>query len=234
MRRPSELRLRSAAVLLALAAHACAQAQVSGSVALVSDYQYHGVSLSQGAPVPQLTVVYDNPAGWYVAAFASRIRVLYVPRADVKYAAHAGYARRLASGLSWEAGVSTNTYPDWSSRNYREVFGGLAGERVNGRLSYAPNYLGLDVATLYAEVNASHPLRGNLSLFGHLGYMASLGGGEASVRRADGRVGLGLNVQAWQFQLAVTGAQRRRAALQPYEAPGRQARTVVLNVVRRF
>ena len=233
MRRTGEAGLRSAALLLALAAHACAQAQVSGSVALVSDYQYRGVSLSEGKSVPQLTLVYDDPAGWYVAGFASRMRLHYVPSADLQYVGYAGYSRRLASGLSWEGGVAAYAYPDWASGNYREVFAGLTGERVSGKLSYSPNFLGLNSATLYAEINASYPLRANVSLFGHAGYQASLGG-DASIRRADGRVGLGLHVQAWQFQLAFSGAQQRDAASRTYRTKNELARSLILNVVRRF
>jgi uncharacterized protein (TIGR02001 family) len=219
-----------------LALHACAQAQVSGSVALVSDYQYRGVSHTSGAAAPQLTLAYDHPDGWYVAGFASRIRPRYAPSTAAQYIGYAGFARRLASGRSWEAGVASYALPASSELNYREVFGGLASERVSARLSYSPSYLGTGTSTAYAEVNASHPLRENLRLFAHGGYLASLdeAWGTWPVRRADARIGLGLDLREWQVQLSWNHAHRRRGERPDYAAAGSGAKDVVLSIARRF
>jgi uncharacterized protein (TIGR02001 family) len=216
--------LRSAlASVLVLAAHAQATAQVSGSVAIVSDYVYRGISLSEGKAAPQLTLVYDHPDGWYLAGFVSNSR-----RSGAQYI---GYAQRLSLGSSWEAGVSNHAASDM---NFQEVFAGLAGERVSARVSYAPNYLGQGVRTVYGEVNASLRLGDKLNLFGHAGYFASLsdGWGKAPIRRADARIGLGFNLESWEFQLAWAGAHQRRAASAPYAVQGSDS--VVLNVMRRF
>lgn len=235
MRRLDPARLPVAA-LLALGFHACAQAQVSGSVALVSDYQYRGFSLGGGAPAPQLTLAYDHPDGWYVAGFASRIRPRYAPSTSVLYAAYAGFARRLASGRSWEAGVATYAYPAASDLNYQEVFAGLASDKISGRLSYSSSYLGTGASTAYAEVNASHPLRENLRLFAHAGYLASLD--EAwngqPVRLLDTRIGLGLDLRSWQLQLSWNRAFQRRPARPGHALAGSSSKSVVLNIVRRF
>lgn len=222
------------AALLAL--HACAQAQVSGSVALVSDYQYRGVSLSRGTAAPQLTLAYDHPDGWYVAGFAARIRSRYAPSTQAQYIGYAGFARRLASGRSWEAGVASHATPASPELNYREVFGGLASERVSARLSYSSSYLGTGTSTAYAEINASHPLRENLRLFVHGGYLASLdeARGAWPLRRADARIGLGLDLQSWQIQLSWNHARRWRAERADYAVTGSGAKDVVLGIARRF
>lgn len=226
---------RAAPVLLALAVCGPAAAQVSGSVALVSDYLYRGVSLSKGESAPQLTLVYDNPDGWYLAAFASRIRQNGSGWSR-QFIGYAGYARRLASGRSWEVGASSYAFPDASGQNFRELFAGLASERVGARVSYAPNYLGQGARTVYAELNASHGLRENLNLFVHAGYFGSLKEGWARppIRRADVRVGLGLGRENWEFQLAWAGAHQRRVAGPDYPAGRSGDDSLVLNIMRRF
>ena len=227
---------QAAAGLLALAAHAPGAAQVSGSVALVSDYLYRGVTFSQGKPAPQLTLVYDNPDGWYLAGFVSRFQLQYDRASLAQYVAYAGYAQRLASGTTWEAGVASYAMPAASGLNYQEVYAGLASERVSAKLSYCPDYLGLGMRTLYAETAASAPLGETLNLFAHAGYYRSLGDswGNAPLRRADARAGVGLSVHDWQLQLAWAGVHQWRSDTQPYAARPRRPDSVVLNIARRF
>ena len=71
--------LRGAVALWTLLCASEACAQVSGSVTLVSDYRYRGISLSDGRPTAQLSVAYDRPDGWYMGAFASRVRLRPAP-----------------------------------------------------------------------------------------------------------------------------------------------------------
>ena len=60
-----------AVTLFALHAVTDVSARVSGSVAVVSDYLFRGVSLSEGRPAAQLNVNYDDASGWYAGGFAS-------------------------------------------------------------------------------------------------------------------------------------------------------------------
>ena len=48
--------------LLSLAANA--SGEVSGTVTVVSDYRYRGVSLSDNEPAVQLGIAYDEARGW--------------------------------------------------------------------------------------------------------------------------------------------------------------------------
>lgn len=224
--------LPGASFLLALALHA--QAQVSGSAAIVSDYQYRGVTLSKGAPVPQLTLVYDHPDGWYVGGFASRIKLRSNAGNAVEYIGYAGYARRLASGRSWEAGVSSHVYAGASGMNFREGFAGVASDRLSARVSYAPDYLGLGSRTLYVEVNGSHPLREELNLFAHAGFLGSLAGSAGTIRRSDARIGLATRFNGWECQLAWTASHENGMGRPAYTAQGWDSDKLVLTLMRRF
>ena len=72
------------------------------------------------APAPQLSLAYDAPQGWYAGAFAAPRLALGERTGVTQLVAYGGYARRLASGLSWEAGASSTAFPHAAEYNYRE------------------------------------------------------------------------------------------------------------------
>jgi uncharacterized protein (TIGR02001 family) len=203
------------AALAALAAVAClpgpAQAQTGPGIGVVaavsSDYVARGISLSQGQAAPQLRVDLDA-GGWYAGAVLARVHYDY-SRPGAQALAYAGYARRLPSGLSWEAGALQSTLGG-SAYRYHEFYAGLAGDRLAGRVYYSPSYYG-DARTVYAELNGSRPLRDGLALVGHLGLLRPLGSAEDEARkRMDLRVGLSLDSGNWNVQLALLANLPRR------------------------
>jgi uncharacterized protein (TIGR02001 family) len=185
-----------------------AQAQFGVTATAASEYVARGISLSRGQPAPQLRVDYDA-AGWYAGALLSPVRLDYTgTRAQVL--AYGGYAQRINSGLGWEAGVLGATLTDSSAYRYHELYAGLSGEHVAGRVYYSPSYYG-DAATVYTELNGSVPLRDGLALFGHAGLLQPLGGAEDEARRRlDLRVGLSLDSGNWNVQLALLASLPRR------------------------
>jgi uncharacterized protein (TIGR02001 family) len=181
--------------------------QAGLGVAAVSDVVVRGMSLSQKQPAPQLRVDLDG-AGWYGGALVSRVHPAYRD-AQAQWLAYGGYAARLPSGLSWEAGALRSTLGG-SGYRYNELYAGLSGDRFAGRLYFSPSYYG-DTATLYAELNGSTPLRDGLALLGHLGLLNPLGGTDDEARRRlDLRVGLSLDSGNWNFQLALLANLPRR------------------------
>jgi uncharacterized protein (TIGR02001 family) len=182
-------------------------AQASASVALASDYSVRGVSLSDGRPAPQLSVAYDAAHGWYAGAFAAP-RLAIGEHADVtQLVAYGGFARRLPSGLSWEAGASSTSFLHASEYNYREVYAGLASDRLSGRLYLAPAYYGYGGRVAYAELNGFYPLRERVKLIAHAGALHGLRGPLAGVRdRIDVRLAIGVDVGDCNVQLAWLGS----------------------------
>uniref|UniRef100_UPI0025F20381 TorF family putative porin n=1 Tax=Rugamonas sp. TaxID=1926287 RepID=UPI0025F20381 len=200
----------SCAALLAFAAGAAA-AQASVSLSLLSDYRFRGASLSDGNPAPQVGVNLDGDAGWYGGALATGA-VRLSERATAQVLAYGGYARRLASGWSWEAGATESVFTQARERDYGELYVGLSGERVNGRLYFAPRYFGYDSRTVYAEINGVYPLRDGLNLTGHAGWLHTLSGeawpGVPADSRYDARIGLSAPLGEWNVQLAWVLTQR--------------------------
>ena len=206
------------ALTLAALQQAVAQTAVSGSVSVLSDYRYRGQSLSDDKTAYQLTVNVDHTSGWYAGGFATSANVADTNGAQL--IGYAGYAQRLRSGISWEAGCTRTAYTSWHAADYSECYAGLAGERTGGRLYYSPRYLGRDDRTLYAEINTFYPLHEQVNLTGHVGLLHTLSGGAwpgiPASQRYDARIGINLRLGDWSAQLARSYAQ---AESQPNGAP---------------
>jgi uncharacterized protein (TIGR02001 family) len=164
-------RWRSAFALWFLFASAEIFAQVSGSASLLSNYRYRGISLSNNDPAAQLAVAYDDASGWYGGAFASTVQIGYPASRELQAVAFGGYARRMPSGLSWEAGADYSAFTGGQSYNYAEVYVGMASENVSTRLYYAPRYFGQEAGVIYGEINASQRLLDRVRLLAHGGVL---------------------------------------------------------------
>ncbi|WP_371865085.1 TorF family putative porin [Duganella aquatilis] len=183
---------------------AMAQVDVSGSVALQSAYRYRGQSPGDSGPAPQLTLNLDTAGGWYLGGFASGLTI--GERKGYKLQSYAGFAQRLPSGWSWELGCSHTSYTQLHMNDFQECYGGLSGERVSGRLYYAPRYLGYDAHTLYGEVNLFYPLHPSVNLIAHAGLLHNLSKGIwpgiPAASRYDARLGVSVPLGDWTLQLA--------------------------------
>lgn len=204
---------RHAIALSALLLTTTAGAQVSGSAALLSDYRFRGISLSDGRPAAQFSVAYDGNAGWYVGMLVASVRPDDRTRAQVL--AYLGIARPLRDGLDWDAGVEYSAIAGDSAYRYGELYLGLAADRSSLRVYYARHYFGQRAAALYGAIEHTWPLTDRLHLLAHLGLLRRAGatGYDTGRYRADARLGLGLDWRGYDLQLARTIA---RGSEEPY------------------
>jgi uncharacterized protein (TIGR02001 family) len=205
--RPVLANLLGPALAAAAFTVAPALAQTSVSASITSEYSVRGISLSRGRPAPQVRLDVDGAAGWYAGAMASRIALLD-SESNIQLIAYGGYAQRLPSGFTWEAGALKVWFPGDESYRYHEFYAGLARDRVGGRLYVSPSYYG-GGSTAYAELNGSYPLRDRTTLIGHVGLLHPFGGGEAR-NRLDLRLGIAVDVGNCNLQLALLASGPRR------------------------
>jgi uncharacterized protein (TIGR02001 family) len=191
------------------AGSASAQTTISGSISMLSEYRYRGLALSDGKAAAQLNLNLDHASGWYGGGFLTNSSI-----ADIKGAqliGYAGYAQRLHSGASWEAGCTRTAYTQWHSYDYNECYAGAALERVSARLYYAPDYLGRNARTAYAELNGFYPLQDGVSVIGHAGWLRTLSGlpypGIPASSRYDARLGISMRLGDWNAQLVRSSTQ---------------------------
>lgn len=200
--------LRAACAAAGMLAVQAAHAQLGASLALASDYSARGISLSRGHPSLQLRIDYDGAHGWYGGAFATP-EASPDGKGDGQLIGYAGYARRLPSGLSWEAGATSVAFVHDAEYNYHEVYAGVALDHLSARLSLSPSYYG-GRRTAYGEVNGFYPLRDDLRLTAHVGVLYGLGGaGDRFHDRADVRLALAADLGSCSLQLAWVASQPR-------------------------
>lgn len=192
---------------LACAAATAAQAQVSGSAGLVSDYLYRGISLSSGKPAARLSLDVDGAHGWFAGGQVVSGQLASQSHRNAQWLGYGGYAQRLPSGMSWEAGMSAYAFHGAPGWNFREAFVGLAFDNYSARLHYSPDYLGFGDRTVYAELNGGAALPAGWRFFWRGGFLAALN--HAINSRAEARIGVATAVEGWQLQLSLDAARLR-------------------------
>ncbi len=197
-----------------------AQAQMSGSATIVSDYQYRGVTLSQRNFEAQLNLTYDGPSGWYLGSFASKVVRPNNDR-DTQLLSYAGYSQQLLSGIRWDLGATSATFLQCSCNKYTEIFAGLGSDNFNGKIYYSPNYFGRDERTVYAEINGNYVLQEHLNAFAHLGLLHALSSSAWSTaidNQFDTRLGISENLGDWNIQLSWGKTHKKPVKYQLYQA----------------
>ena len=209
-------------------------AQLSGTVSLLSNYRFRGISLSADEPAAQLGLAYDDAQGWYAGGFASTVEFPQSSERQLQAVPFVGYAWRCADGPSWEVGADYSTFTA-AGHDYLEAYLGVAFENVSARLYYSNRYFGQDSGALYAEVNASAPLFERVRLLAHLGVLHNDRVNPYSGQRehlVDGRLGIGIDLAPYSVELSWVGISSASAA---YGLTGNQNRSgPVLTLVRSF
>jgi uncharacterized protein (TIGR02001 family) len=213
-----------------------AGAQFSGTVSAVSDYRYRGITLSDKKPALQGGLNYDGADGWYAGAFGSTVRLAPPVGIGVQGIVFGGFAHRLPSGVTLEAGGDYSIFSGGTKDNYGELFLGAATDRLNARVYYSPRYFGQGSDAVYGELNASQPLIGTLRLVAHVGFLRAryeTGYGSPPEKNVvDGRVGIGADFASFHAELAWVGVSDDYAA---YRITGSSSpNTVVLTVSFAF
>jgi uncharacterized protein (TIGR02001 family) len=241
-RRVDNAAVRGAATLFFCAFASGVGAQFSGTASVVSDYRYRGITLSDQKPAAQIGLTYDDPGGWYAGAFASTVRLAPPAGPGVQATIFTGFASRLASGISLEAGGDYSVFTSAAADDYGEVYLGIASDRLSARIYYSPRYYGQRANAWYGEVNAAQPLTDRVQLFAHLGLLTTRTTypytPQIEQRIVDGRIGLGADFDLFHLELAWVGITSRsgnNTASVGYRVTGsRSPNTVVLTLLRQF
>jgi len=209
-----------------------ASAQISGSVSLVSNYRFRGVSLSENKPAAQLGVAYDDALGWYAGAFGSTVELAAPAGRGVQVVPFAGYVWRTRAGTSWEIGADYSAFSGFARNyDYPEVYGGVAAGNLSARLYYSNRYFGHDSAAVYAEVNAAEPLLDRVRLLAHVGVIRISNAATyyaQSERVFDARVGIAVDFDPFSVQLSWAGISSASAGYGVTQARSRNGPLLTL------
>jgi len=228
--------LRGAVTLLVCAYASAVGAETSGTASLLSDYRYRGMTLSDGKPAAQLGLGYDDPLGWYAGVFGSTVRLPEPTAPGLQGMGFAGFASRLAEGVSVEIGGDYSVFTGAAAYDYGEVYLGVASDNLSARIYYSPRYFGGPSSSVYGELNGAQPLFERIRLLGHVGLLATRSvpayGPRPHQQIVDGKVGVLADIHSVQVELAWVGISHTYSA---YPTTGSNRRnSVVLTLSLAF
>lgn len=160
--------LAIAAATATSAAHA--QVEVSGNVALTTDYHWRGVSQSNQDIAIQGGFDLATDSGFYAGAWASSIDFNNDADSNVELDLYGGFAGEFGAGIGFDVGIISYQYPDSDDEDldFVEIYAGLSKDfeafGLSGMFYYDP-----DNETLYAEAGAGFSALENLSFDANVG-----------------------------------------------------------------
>jgi uncharacterized protein (TIGR02001 family) len=213
-------------------------AQVSGDVALLSDYRFRGESLTEGRPALQAGVNYDHSSGLFVGGLVSNVRI-DPDVVGLSAQVYAGYTRPIGERAAWDIGVVAYVFPHPSmgpSYDYVEAFVGASFDTLSSRLYYTNSYFGGGQA-VYLELNGSRAINDRITLTAHVGYLGlsqpreptSSGQRDSLV---DFLAGISFDVSGFALGLSIVGTNARQNACPA--GSGRCNTTGVVSISHKF
>lgn len=226
-------------VAAALLAAGLARADVSGTVAVLSDDRYRGVSLTDGRSALQASVAFEHPAGPYAGALLSNVR-LDADIVGTRALLYGGFSHKFAGDVVWDLGAVTHRLPHPDRQpgyDYTEWYAGAGDGTTSAHLFNSTDYYGVGARSWYFEASRSMVLGGRYRASAHLGYLVigrSPYGAYFGVdgSRLDYKAAIGADVSELLLELSLVGTNRSPAQC-PLEN-GHCRATVVLSVSHRF
>lgn len=164
--------MRNLSVLAAIglmSASGLAQAEVSSTWALTSDYDFRGFTQTEEDPALQGSIDFATDNGWYIGAWASNVD--FGPGdPNLEVDLYTGFSGGTEDGLGWDVGLIYYSFPSESDFNYPEIYGGLSYGIVSGKLWYSNDFNNTDESAIYLEGGVDVPLPNNFSVNAHAGY----------------------------------------------------------------
>jgi len=197
--------LRILAAFGLLGAAGAANAGVTSTWTLASDYDFRGITQSAQDPAIQGSIDFASESGWYVGAWGSNVDFGDAADVDLEVDVYTGFSGTSEGGLGYDVGIVYYAYPDESDFNYIEAYGSISKDWFKGKLWYSNDFGGDstagDTPAFYVEGNGTFPLPANFSLLTHVGYSFGDYWEDADSEYFDYSVGVGYTIN--KFNLAL-------------------------------
>lgn len=129
--------------------------EVSGNVALVSDYVFRGQSQSDEDMAIQGGLDWDSGKGFYAGVWGSNVDFGTDAHAEIDY--YVGYSGEFTGGVGYDVGYIYYSYAGESALDYEEVAFSLSYADVSLGVNYSDEYLG-DGGESYYYLSASYEI----------------------------------------------------------------------------
>jgi uncharacterized protein (TIGR02001 family) len=192
---------------------AAASAEITGNVALTSDYKFRGISQSDESPAIQGGLDYGHDSGFYAGFWGSSVDFDSNDGLDgsLELDLYAGFSSTFGdSDFGYDVGAIYYAYPgdDGLEGDYYEVYGGLSWNDLSVSLNYSPDYYGETGKFYYVSGDYSFGFAEIWSLDLHVGYNKFDEEGflsDGADKYWDYSVGVGVSVMGVDLSLAAVG-----------------------------
>lgn len=192
------------ATLALMTGGAAANADVSSTWTLASDYDYRGITQTAHDLAIQGSLDFSMSSGWYLGAWGTNVD-WGESDVDLEVDVYTGFSGTTQGGIGWDAGLLYYTYPDDSDFNFLELYGSLSYEWFKAKLSYSADFGGDstpgDTPAYYLEGFATVPLPASFSILAHVGYSGGDYWDDSDGEYLDYSIGVGYSRGPFEFAL---------------------------------
>jgi uncharacterized protein (TIGR02001 family) len=114
-----------------------AAAEISGNIALTTEYRFRGISQTNRDPAVQGGFDWGHDSGFYVGTWASNVSFT---EGGTEIDVYAGWGADLSENFALDLGVLYYGYPSDEDADYVEVYGSLGFFGATLGLNYSPEY----------------------------------------------------------------------------------------------
>lgn len=159
------------AVVALGAAATAAQAEVSATVTVASDYDFRGITQTARDPALQASLDWTSESGFYLGAWGSNVDFGPGTETDLEVDLYGGFRGSINDNWSYDVGVAQYVYqPGDDDVDFTELYGSLTYKAVTAKYWYSPDFSNTGSDASYFELNSSLPLPNDFSLTLHGGY----------------------------------------------------------------
>ncbi|MEP7312837.1 MAG: TorF family putative porin [Pseudomonadota bacterium] len=154
-----------------LAAAGAANAGVSVTPTVVSDYDFRGISQTAEDPAFQLGLNYAHDSGFYAGLWGSNVD-FGLSDPDIELDAFVGFAGGDATeSFGYDLGAIYYTYVSASDLNFVELYAGISKGWFAGKFWFSPDFGNVGETAYYVEGNGTFPIgESGFSFVAHAGY----------------------------------------------------------------
>lgn len=142
-----------------------AQAKISSTVTLASDYLFNGITQTRENPALQVSLDWSNSNGNYAGLWASNVD--FGDEIDIEFDGYMGYTGQLSDQVWFDTGLAYYSYHGGSSAsdiNYVEVYGAVGAGNTTVKLWYSPDYAGTDAKHYVLALMQAIPINENFAI----------------------------------------------------------------------
>ena len=219
-----------------------AHAELSGNVALTSDYVWRGVSQTDGGPAIQGGVDYSHTSGFYAGIWSSNVdfNEVHENGSPVKHPArieidlYAGVRGQLLDHLGWDVSLRRYVFPNTTLQfDYSELSASLSYGIFSVLFQYSNDVFVTGKNGFYYSAGLEYGLPENFLLRANIGYSVfdeAVFGRDHPDNYVDWRLGIAREFAGLEFDLSYYDTNESGKKLNGEPAEGR----LVFSMLKNF